>query len=70
MKEEEPVIITNEEEKKDELQAVVTLNDVMGDAQEEGGTMRIKGAVGHKMLHILLDTGSRTTLLVTNLVKW
>lgn len=56
--EDEPVIITNDEVKEDEPYATVSLNTVLGDIQEGGNIMRIKGTIGNKTLHILLDTGS------------
>lgn len=56
------VIPVPEEEKEpamtEDKPVAVTLNSLLGNACSIGDTMRVKGAMGTRTLHILVDTGS------------
>lgn len=52
-----------EEINHEEQQTNVTLNSFMGNVSNDNGTMRIKGMMGNKTIHILLDTGSSHNFL-------
>lgn len=46
-----------------EQEATRTINSMLGNVENGTGTMRVKGAVGQRTLHILLDTRSSHNFL-------
>lgn len=66
----EPVIFQDKEsEEVIEKASEVMLNTLIGDAFSTGDTMRVKGMVWKKTLHILVDTGSSHNFLSEKFTK-
>lgn len=56
-------------DKAEEQPATITINLMLGNVENSTGTMRVRGAMGKKMLHILLDTRSSHNFLSEKLGK-
>lgn len=69
VQEELTVVEGLEEAEKSAESIIMALNSFFGKFCSSSGTMRIKGSVGNKILHILLDTGNSHNFLSDKLFK-
>lgn len=64
-----PVVNFEEECEAEEQGATISLNSLLGNVYNVGNTMRVKGMIGQKTLHILIDTGSSHNFLSNKFCK-
>lgn len=62
-------MVEEKQTKEDEHGASTSLNSLLGNVKNGIGTIEVKGTVGQRTLHILIDTGSSHNFLIEKFNK-